>query len=96
MRVVHETCDTSKGKRQEIKLIVDEECNQKRKKGRLSHSNLRYIVGYYCCKHVAYGFYSCRDHNFFYKSSQQKRSAVPHTCPFVDGGRLYCDDVDEI
>lgn len=87
---------TVKTTREEITLIIDDYCDRKRKEGKLYFSDLRPIVEYYCCKHVAYGKYSCSDNNFFYKSSDQIRPAVPNVCPFPDSGRLYPDTVDEV
>ena len=68
-----------------IMLILDDTCKRKLDEENLYKSELRVICNYHCCKHVAYGRYSCQDNVFF---CQKASSSVPGSCPIQDGGRL--------
>ena len=72
-----------------IMLILDDTCKRKLDENNLYKRELRVICNYYCCKHVAYGRYSCQDNVFFCVPPGQKASSsVPGSCPLQDAGRL--------
>ena len=69
-------------------LILDSTCNEKLINGRFNEIKLRLILGYYCCEHVVYCPFTCRDNNFFKKMEyyEEGRSLHGFPCPFNDGG----------
>lgn len=77
-----------------ITLIIDSVCKRKFESGELYSRDIRNIQGYYCCKHVAYGRFTC-GHKIFFYNPLNGVSAVHHNCPFRDGGRLYPNSIDE-
>lgn len=78
-----------------ITLIIDSVCRRKLVNSELYASDIRDIQGYYCCKHVAYGRFTCH-HKIFFYNPLDGTSVVDRHCPFRDGGHLYPNSVDEL
>ena len=79
-----------------ITLIIDSVCRRKLSNHELYARDIRKIQDYYCCKHVAYGRFTCGHKIFFYNPLNPGVSAVHRHCPFRDGGRLYPNSIDEL